>query len=388
MENQQNDEIIEQTKNSNENEIIEQQVDNSLKNKKSKKLLFGVVGGIVVLICAIAIVLIIKAPFSIYARANRNLSNGNFVQAVQLYQSILDYKDSITKCNEAYVGIIENFIENDQYEEALAILEGVEIDNKETYSYYLQGLKCFAEKDYASAIDNWNDAGDFKDAKTNLNEAYYLYAEQKMNEEEYESAKWLYSKTEGKEDVDEKIKNCELMIAEDAYKDGDLPKAQELFSALPKKLTYNGISVDKRLKLLKKNDKLVKLCGSWKGTNGTCSVRQIYKSTGSWDEWTCDYTDYLTIKCILNDDGTFTIKGKAKFYVYTNYSSLSYLLDTDEKTVSFSKTGKTIPETLYSNSNTTLKYNGSSFVLNHDYTNPNYSINFTYRFKSSVTYKK
>lgn len=384
MDIQQNNEVVNQPEIANQCENIEQNANGATQKGKSKKKLIIAIAAAVVIITF----LIVNAPFSVYSRAGSNLSKGNFDKAIELYQKIPDYKDSKDRCNDAYAGKIDKFVSENSYQEALDYLETVDIEDKESYITYVQGFMYLAQKNYDEAISSWEKIADFRDIKNTLNETYYVYAEQLFAEKKYTSAKRYYSKTENKDGTAEKIKNCELMIAESAFQDGDLKEAQELFSKLPKNLTYNGVNVAKRLELLAKNKKLVEMCGNWKGTNGKLSVRQIHKSTGLWDQWDGTYQDYLTVKCILNNDGTFNIKGTAKYYVYTNYSSLSYRLKSRERTASFSKTGKSIPETLYSDSTTTIKYDGSNFILNYDNTNNNYSINFDYRFKSSITYKK
>ncbi len=354
----------------------------------NKKILLAIVGGVGAVIIAVLLVVILNSPFSIYGRANRNLDRGNYERAIQCYQKIPEYKDSAEKCKKAFAGQVDQLITDGSYEKALEILAEVEIENGDQYKNYAEALKAVGAKEYASAVSLLEELEDFKEAKSHLNEAYYLLAEQNMAEKNYSSAKNNYSKTEGKEGIEEKIRICDIMIAEKEFKDGNLLEAKKLFGALPKDFSFEGVSVAKRLETLEKNANLVNMCGEWKGTNGKMTVRQTHDSTGLWDEWTGEYTDYLTLKCVLNDDGTFTIKGEAKYYTYTNYSSLSYLLKSQERTVSFSKTGKSIPATLYSNSSVTLKYDGSKFSLNYDFKNDNYSINFTYRYKSSITYNK
>ena len=108
----------------------------------------------------------------------------------------------------------------------------------------------------------------------------------------------------------------------------------------------NMTSTEINIAYLKKNEKLVAMCGTWSGKNGNMSVRQTHDSTGLWDQWDGNFTDSMTLKCILNDDGTFTLKGKAKYYVYLNYSSLSTNLKTLEMSEDFTVTGKSIPASI------------------------------------------
>ena len=83
----------------------------------------------------------------------------------------------------------------------------------------------------------------------------------------------------------------------------------------------------------------------------------------------------------------FTFKGEAGYYIYTNYSSLSKYLKSMKMTESFSVTGKTLPKTLESNSLVKLTYSGGKVTLKFDLKDANSSVNFTYRYKSSISYK-
>ena len=348
---------------------------------------------IIAIICAvlaagIVTVLILLRPTFTYNKAEKLFHSGEYMSAIENYEKVLDKKDAAVKIKSAYYEYGRQLINEEKYTEAVDALKQSELEEAQPYITYANSILSLNDGNYDDAISGLKELDEFEQSQTFLAKAYYGKAEEEITNKDYESAKKYYSMSSGFDDIDSKIQNCDLMIAEATYQDGDLPKAQSLFEALPSDLTFNGVSVSNRLKTLNEKADIVALCGNWKGTGGNLSVRQTHNSTGLWDQWDATYTDYLTLKCVLKDDGTVTFKGQANFYVYTNYSSLSKNLNTLELDVDFAQTGTSIPRELYSDSTTKLTYDGNSFHLNYDYTNDNYSMNFKYRFKSSISYTR
>ncbi len=354
----------------------------------SKKVLPAMIAGVAVIITGIILIIIFNSPAFIYKRAENYLEKNKYDQAISCYEKLEDYKDSQDKCKQAYLGAGKEAIASGEYQKALELLQKASGEELNDYIQYANALIALNNGELDTAISGLMSLGDFEEAKSFLNEANYQKAEKLYAEKKYADAKTYYLKTEGFEDVAKKLQNCNLMVAEGKYRDGDLKEAKKLFLELPKDLEFEGIKVSVRLATLEKNAKIVDMCGIWNGKDGKLSVRQTHKSTGLWDQWDGEYTNTLELKCIINDDGTFTIKGTANYWVYTNYSSLSHLLKTSNRSKSFSVKGTTIPQNIVNDSSIKITYDGSKFHLNYDFTNNNYSMNFDYRYKSSVTYSK
>ena len=239
--------------------------------------------------------------------------------------------------------------------------------------------------EFDTAISTFIELADFEKSVEMLNSTYYKKAESLYSKGSYASAKTAYNMTTGYEDVAEKIKNCDLMAAESLYLDGDLKAAKTAFEKLPSSLTFNNVSVSERLATLQEHSDAVAMCGRYKG-NGKMTVRQTHDSTGLWDQWDCDYVDYLTLKVVINADGTYTYKGTAKYYIFTNYSSLSANLKDMEMTETFTKTGTSLPKDLASDSLVKMTYSNGKIKLDFTHKDANSSVNFTYKYTSGITY--
>lgn len=384
-----------------------------------KPVLIGLIAGAAVLLAVIAVVVYLNLPSTTYGKAVKCLEAGDYNTAIDYFSEVLDYEDAEAKRKEAYVGAGRNLVLEKKYAEAVEVLEQTESQEMcsevyflagkqmvadaqfadalnmlqksveaeaETYINYAQAMLHIGASEFDSAITILTNLGEFQDCQDLLNQTYYQKAEALYNQKNYSSAKTSYQKTTGYSDVAGKIANCDLMIADEYYKDGDLKKAQEAFKKIPAGTTVDGVSVDERLATLEANADKVALCGTWRGTGGKMKVRQTHKSTGLWDEWTAEFTDSITIKVVINGDGTFTFKGTAKYYIYTNYSSLSKYLKSMEMSETFSVTGKSLPKTLESNSLCTLTYSSGKIKLSFKLVDKNSSMNFKYTYSSSITY--
>lgn len=306
----------------------------------------------------------------------------DYEQAVSMLELVGDDE----MCQVVYLTAGQQMVDDKQYSEAIEMLKKASGTEVPDLIKYCESAVALNDQQFDTAITGFKNLGDFKDSAELLNQSYYGKAEKLYNEKNYADAKEIYEKTTGYDDVESKILNCTFMEAEAYYKDGDLAKAQELFSTFSPDFAFDGVSAKTRLETLKNRADLVKLCGTWEGRGGNMSVRQTHDSTGLWDQWDAEFTDRIQIKCVINDDGTVTIKGTAKYYTYTNYSSLSKYLKTLELSATFEKTGSQIPNELYSSSIATLTYDGSKFILKYKLVDSNSSMNFTYTYISNITY--
>ena len=368
------------------------------KKKGNTKALISVIAAVVVVVVAVVSV-IAAMPLIRYNSANKAFESKEYEKAISLYAKVIDYKDSEAKIDESYLGYGIQLAQDGKYEEAIEALNKAKPADEETKEKYISytnaAISVEAEDLQENTISVLEKFGSFENSKELLNKAYYIKGNMLAAKESYNEAIGYYKKTTGFKDVDKKIADCEtgiqnqtFMKAETYFKDGELDKALPIYKSLPKDFKYNGVKVSARLKTLDKHKDLVKLCGSWYGTDGKMSVRQTYDRTGSWDQWDATYSDNMTVKCIINDDGTFTIKGEAHYYIYTNYSTISAGLKTLNAVRIFSYTGNKIPEAVYNSGNVKVTYSNGKFRLEYDLNDPNYSVNFTYRYKSSITYKK
>lgn len=382
-----------------------------------KPLLIGLIAGAVATLIAVAVVVYMNLPSTIYTKAKKCLLTGDYNNAITYFTEVIAYEDAEVRIKDAYLGAGTELVKAKDYDAAVEMLDKVEAPERCSEAYLIAGKQLVADGEYTkalemlaksteeetanctkyanamlaidasafdSAINAFKELGDFENSAELLNSTTYKKAEALYENGSYAAAKTTYGQTTGY-DVADKVQNCDLMAAEALYLDGDLKKAKEAFEKLPKDLTFNNVSVSARLATLEEHADALAMCGTFKG-NGKMKVRQTHDSTGLWDEWYCDFVDYITIKVVINNDGTYTFKGDADYYIYTNYSSLSAYLKSMEMSETFTKTGKTLPKELVSDSLVKMTYSDGKIKLDFVLKDKNSSVNFTYKYTSSITY--
>lgn len=359
------------------------------KKKNVKKVFTGIISAVVIVLAVVSFLNNNEA--FIYKRANKKVEKGDYITAIENYKRILSYEDAYDKYLEVSFEYGKQLLEEKNYSEAATHFENAseKISEAKTYLSYSKGMEAMGKKDYDTAFGILDELGNFLDSKAQVQEIWYQKAEAAYKKGDYNSASGWYSNAgNNHKDIKKKIQNSNLMLAEKDLKEGKLGDAWKEFSKLPKNLEFKGIKVSDRLALLRKHKDMVDICGGWMG-EGKMAVRQTHDSTGLWDQWDADFSlAPLTFRCIINKDGTYTFKGTATYIYYTNYSSISSYLKDKSDTISFSQKGKTIPSVLYDGKYIKLTFDGSKFHLTYDYSNSNYSMNFTYRFTGNITYTK
>lgn len=318
------------------------------------------------------------------------MENKEFLAAAQAFAVLGDFsdaKDQIFTCGKA-------LLDAESYADAAEAFNLMGTDQGGAYCTYANAMTMLADNEYMNAVSLFEAVSDVEDAATRIGECYYLQGKKLLDKGEYKEAKEYFKKAGDYKGAKKMINACTLVEAETYWKKGYLNKAQALYKKLPSDFKYDGVSVSKRLSLLKKFSNFVKLCGKWQA-KGDCkaTVRQIYKRTGSWDEWTTTFTnprDYVTITCTISDKGKLTMKGTASYDRHTKYSSLSSLLRTtgDSASFKYSTTKNKVPSKIKINSKETLSISGTKFTLKYAYTNKNESISFSYRYTSTWKYSK
>ena len=320
---------------------------NFIVNKKKIIILTAII--IITVIFIILLCKLLLLPLYNYNMANEYMTNKDYVKAIELYEKNKEFQDSNDKIKTAYYEYGISLVDEGKYEDAINMFEKGIGDSLEKYIAYANAMIDFNNGKYNTALSAFKNLTEFKQSNDYIN-------------------------------------YCNLMLAEEQFKEGNLTAAKRMFSEMDNNLEFNDIKVSSRLEKLDKYKDFVDLCGTWSGTDGKFSVTQTHDSTGLWDSWDSEYDGQLKLKCIINQDDTVTLKGDAKYYIYTNYSSLSKYLKAPQKSLTIDKTVNAIPSEIASDTNVQLTYSGGKFSLVYDYEDANSSMNFTYRYKSSISY--
>ncbi len=286
---------------------------------------------------------------------------------------------------------------------------------KKSKDHFAKGKLYKEKKDYQNAINHYEavieEDPNYGTAQEAIKEIIPLWKktipseiDALLKKNDTEDADKLIKTFLGYSPDDKDVSNIGKFIeAEEFYKKGYLNSAQDIYKTLPNDLKVNGITVKSRLDTLKKYSVFVKMCGKWKTTKYRYDVDDIYKRTGRNTGWYNDGDSanrYLTVTCVIKDNGKVTVSGTVEFACYTNYSTYTSSLDSKvfdsdfSKDVSLPSNGQVSISFVtydFTRSNSTLTdnqkivFNGNTFTHALNMTH-NYSIYYYLRFKTNETF--
>ncbi len=234
---------------------------------------------------------------------------GNFLAAADAFHSSRGYEDAderITACGNSLLG-------QKQYTNASKVFAMLSTEESKQYVNYAKGMAFVEKGDFGEALDYFEKAGEVEDTATRILQSHYALGKTALTTD-VDSARTHFKAAGSYKDAQNMLKVCDLMEAENEARQGNLNKALTMFKKLPANLSYKQISAGARVKLLESNSTFLNICGKWKQSN--------------------DENQTISIKCILNNDGTFTLKGTITYvwFVKYNYYSgrLTYQIESED----------------------------------------------------------
>ncbi len=318
-------------------------------------------------------------------------SEGKFLDAADQFKLSSDYMDS----NEQIIMLGNQLVDLGNYADAISVYKCAKNWGMEPKAQYARGMIALETNNYYEAALLFSNAGDVLDAAEQYNNAQYNYAKKELESGQYDTAISEFEKVSDYSDSSDMIYACKLMIANENYKAGNLNSAEEKLKGLPSDFSYKNIKVSTLNNQLEKNSDWVTICGEWLNTSGkaetSCHARNYYYDAGSWTS-TFEAGDYaLDVRCILNSDGTVTVKGNAHFLVFTNWSTIQAGLKYDQfysvafnKRLSASNFGVEVSVDDY----TTITFDKKKITLKYVFNDNNYSTSFINKYETNVTYGK
>ena len=303
----------------------------------------------------------IKETDCYYAYASATEASGDYAAAAEYYGMASDKEDSAERiyyCGRA-------LIEAGNYSEAADVLADTDFEDAADWRWYALGWSTYESGNYSAAENYFRSSSGIEDSDSMRIDSAYHAGIDKIESGEYDDAKAYFEISSGYEDSDEMILNCRLMLAEEEYDKGNLNSARDAFLELPEDLVYNDISVSERLATLEEYSEYVDLCGRWESTSGTMTSARYMTYTSS--GWTLDIEDnyYITIRCVIEDDGSITIKGSISYDVFNGYSSVrDYMIYYwDHRSYDFTIEDVSLSDTWDIRSTATLSYSNGSFHM-------------------------
>lgn len=317
-----------------------------------------------------------------YQKALICKENGEFIEASVLFKDSGYYEDSVNLIDEMGTSLTEE----GKYADAVTVFSNSTTTNNQ-YEKYSSGMIDFENKNYSDASDNFKLAGDLYDAKEKYKESVYNDASSKFDAKNYQDAKVLYTRVGDYKDASDNVEVCSLLIAKELYDDGCLNQAKEKLEEIKEGTSYNGVSVDSLLESINSNEKWLNICGVWSCTGGQMETRQTSRY-GSYNYWYLDFVENqysINVKCVINEDGTVTVKTSGSIPIYTNYSSLSAYLTTSTKSLSHEETMSGMG-TITLDNNTSMTISSAGVSVDYKKVDNTQDVYFTYTYTTYITY--
>ena len=207
--------------------------------KKRKKVLFRITAVCCSLVLLLGIGLLSVKVFYPEYRYNKAVSymeNRNYDNALQVFESLGDYKDSSKKLLEtkyAYAGVLA---ENKDYDDALAyyneLNDSMDVGEEIDLVRYQLANDCVENGRYSDALKIYQDLADYKDCARRIPETKYLLANASMESKDYTTAYRLYTELGDYKDVPERITEAKYLLANASIESKDYTTAYQLYTEL------------------------------------------------------------------------------------------------------------------------------------------------------------
>jgi len=171
-----------------------------------KSILF--IGG---LIAIILLTIFVVLPALKYSKASNLLDDGLFNEAIYLFESLGDYRNSGEMLLEANYRKANHLLENGNFEEAVSIFSNIETYKESATlikeARFQEASLLLSKKEFSEAKSIFLSLGDYKNSSDMIKEVVYQKAIDLFNEEEYSSAMTFFLDTSGYKDADSYLSN-------------------------------------------------------------------------------------------------------------------------------------------------------------------------------------
>ncbi|MBO5453502.1 MAG: zinc ribbon domain-containing protein [Clostridia bacterium] len=360
----------------------------NLFNKIGKKKLIILSSVLAFLIVSTILIAKLVVPFAPhYFKGNSAVKAADYPTAIAEYELAGNFLDTNSKLNDTYYLYAETLYSEEKYYDA-AINYNIVTNYEDTEQKLIQcGTNLLDNKKYDNAVEVFEMVE--SDSVTQMKS--YASAMLSMQDGSYQEAKKSFIAAGDYSNSKTMVNACDLMLADKYCNEGKFDEALKIYNTLPEDFVYNEISVSGRKNLLLNSKPMLDAMGRWNASDNYIESRNIYKRTGSWDNWYYGHDNvlsgqYIEVECTLNNDNTFDINGEVCFYKFDDYSSLSAYCKAKSTTRSINISNVTsIPSTFSIDSNTTLYYSNGIFSIKYS-ERDNYSSYFYNMYNSSVTY--
>lgn len=205
---------------------------NAKKNNKGKMAIIAIT--IIAVIAVLAVIL--TADMRTYNKAKELEMAGSYSEAIAIYETIPEYKDTQVRIDECNYQIALGLEADGNYAEALAAFDALgEYSDAPTHAdecNYQQALALEAEGNYADALTAFTAIGEYSDAPTHVNECNYQLALALEADGNYEDALAAFTALGEYSDSSTHADECNYQIALGIEEDGVAAEAMTVFTSL------------------------------------------------------------------------------------------------------------------------------------------------------------
>lgn len=284
---------------------------------------------------------------------------------------------------------ITALINSKDYENAEKMAEYSDSPTSADLKNYINGRKAFNAGDYPNAILSFEKAKDVKDSAVFINASNYNLGLNAIKEGEFIVAEGFFTKSGD-------YKNSKLMrnvcSAEFNIENGNYKEAAKYYAQIPKNTKVNGVNIQSHKALMNRIASFEKIRGSYSARSNLIKTTQYWRRDKRYNEsWYVKKVisqHDLTLDYSVNSDGTINLTGQVTYYHYTNYSSISALVEGQFDTSYFQLNNlKRIPTNAVIDNHLRLKYKKGKFSV-HYYEKDNYSQYFYNVYKTTINFRK
>lgn len=362
-----------------------------------------------------------------YKEAVDLMAAGSYEEAAPLLESVGDYEDAATLLEECEYNIglsyleageyeqaaealikapgvedarersieaLQGLVEQGEYQTAVTLSRNIKMSSENAYVHYAKGQVFMDAGNYEEAKAQFKLAGDILDAADMYTEARYQYGMNLLDHKQYGDARNTFKDLEDYKDAATLADAAILLMAQDQMADGELLDAQNNLKRLPSDYTYDGVSVSDLSAQLSENQRWVDITGDLKVNSGEMTTDCLYKrDSHSMGEWTlaADTLDIsMNVKCRIGDDGKVTIVIYGYLPYFTEWSTLSALVDFDLQEIDVTKelNASDIGKSISIDDNTTFTVLEDGIRFHYYKKETNKDTIFDYEYETDMTYKR
>lgn len=274
---------------------------NEITKKLPLKKIAIIVTSIVALLAAIVIFLVYGVPAIQYHNGIKAYDSGDYAHAVDIFSTFDGYKESDTYLEQAKLGVhydsANNLLQMGEYDKAIEEYQKAkDFQNAKDLlleAYDQQGEALFRDKQYVMAASAFASAGnrnrkldcgirlveenkDYAAAVPILENdatpdavlhANYAKGMLSMKSGDYQAAMDFFAECFDLLDADIRHQEAVFLMAEKCLHSGYLNKAKTLYDSLPEEYVQADVAVVDRIELLNSNQKFLDLVGRWSATD-------------------------------------------------------------------------------------------------------------------------